>query len=235
NGVREAAVVVDDHPSLGKRVVAFAVPDAGSSIDDPASLRRELRSRLPEFMVPALVRVIDALPVTGNGKLDRAALLALLRQAQAGAAGALPRTTDDRRGLDAIAGKLLDIWRDILRRPDMGPDDHFFDAGGHSLPALRMLGEVEREFGRMLRVASLFDAPTVREFAALLRGREPRSLQGCAVTVQSGDGRPPLFFVSGYGGEIVMFRDLARQLGEAQALVVLDTTAFSAKDLEGLQ
>jgi len=53
--------------------------------------------------------------------------------------------------------------------------------------------------------------------------------------VQPGDGRPPLFFVSGYGGEIVMFRDLARELGEDQPLVVLDTTAFRAEDLEGLE
>lgn len=234
-GVREAAVVVDDHPSLGKRIVAFAVPGEGVAIDDPSALRRDLRARLPEFMVPALVRVIDSLPVTGNGKLDRKALLASLREAQAGGSGALPPTADTRRGLDAVASKLLGIWRDILRRPDLGPDDHFFESGGHSLLALRMLGEVEREFGRVLRVAALFDAPTVREFAALLRGREPKALQGCAVTVQPGDGRPPLFFVSGYGGEIVMFRDLARELGEDQPLVVLDTTAFRAEDLEGLE
>src|SRR5690606_32852098 len=234
-GVREAAVVVDDHPSLGKRIVAFAVPGEGVAIDDPSALRRDLRARLPEFMVPALVRVIDSLPVTGNGKLDRKALLASLREAQAGGSGALPPTADTRRGLDAVASKLLGIWRDILRRPDLGPDDHFFESGGHSLLALRMLGEVEREFGRVLRVAALFGAPTVREFAALLRGREPKALQGCAVTVQPGDGRPPLFFVSGYGGEIVMFRDLARELGEDQPLVVLDTTAFRAEDLEGLE
>src|SRR5690606_37710638 len=219
----------------GKRIVAFAVPGEGVAIDDPSALRRDLRARLPEFMVPALVRVIDSLPVTGNGKLDRKALLASLREAQAGGSGALPPTADTRRGLDAVASKLLSIWRDILRRPDLGPDDHFFESGGHSLLALRMLGEVEREFGRVLRVAALFDAPTVREFAALLRGREPKALQGCAVTVQPGDGRPPLFFVSGYGGEIVMFRDLARELGEDQPLVVLDTTAFRAEDLEGLE
>ncbi|MFA7504732.1 MAG: amino acid adenylation domain-containing protein [Burkholderiaceae bacterium] len=235
--VREAAVIVDDDPDLGKRVVAFVVPEAGRSIDDPASLRRELRGRLPEFMVPALVRSIDTLPVTDNGKLDRPALLAMLQTPQPGsAAGALPAGPDARRGLDAVAGKLLTIWRTILRQPDLGPDDHFFDSGGHSLLALRMLGEVEREFDRVLRVAALFDSPTVREFSALLRGRDStEAQQGCAVTVRPGDGRPPLFFVSGYGGEIVMFRDLAGNLRPGQSLVVLDTTAFTAAELDRIE
>src|SRR5690606_12977351 len=67
------------------------------------------------------------------------------------------------------------------------------------------------------------------------RGRGPSARQGCSVRVQPGDGRPPLCFVSGYGGEIVLCRDPARELGEDQPLVVLDTTAFRAEDLEGLE
>lgn len=236
-GVREAAVLVDDDPSLGKRLVAFVVAERGDGDHDSQGLRGALRGELPEYMVPALIHPVDVLPVTRNGKLDRAALLAMLPQAGSPPATGRGRSasTESRRGIDATTRRLLDLWRRILRQPDLGPDDHFFEAGGHSLLALRMLGEVEREFGCVLRVATLFDAPSARRFAALLRKAHGESPAGasCAVTITAGDDRPPLFFVSGYGSEIVMFRDLARELGPGQPLVILDTAAFPAGKLAG--
>src|SRR5690606_19076453 len=136
--------------------------------------------------------------------------------------------------LDTHGTRLLALWRRILDRRTLDADEHFFEAGGHSLLALRMLAEVERDFGIELRVAALFEAPTARQFAALLRDRPTSRGAGCAVTIQASGAAAPLFFVSGYGGEIVMFRDLARALGPAQPVVVLDTAAFHADELAGL-
>ncbi len=239
-GVREAAILVDTHPRIGRRIVAFIVPARGF---DPATLGTEIRGRLPEYMVPALLRELEALPVTANGKLDRAALVTCLHEERAvhvrandpSTPGTIPRREDrDTRATDETVTRVLAIWRRILDRPDLDVDEHFFDAGGHSLLALRMLAEVEREFAVELRVAALFDAPTARLFAVLLRERRSAAGTGCAVTIQRGGAAAPLFFVSGYGGEIVMFRDLARALGPGQPLVVLDTAAFRAEELEGL-
>ncbi|MEB2320804.1 MAG: amino acid adenylation domain-containing protein, partial [Pseudomonadota bacterium] len=238
-GVREAAVVADDHPRIGKRLVGFVIPTHEC---DTAAWRAELRARLPEYMVPALLEEIDVLPITANGKLDRTVLIAHLRNRTSGATAIDPsaRRSTSRGGdslarpLDETTTRLLAIWRRILDRPSLDADAHFFEVGGHSLLALRMLAEVEREFGIELRVAALFEVPTARLFAGLLRDRPASAGTGCAVTIQGGGPTAPLFFVSGYGGEIVMFRDLARALGPTQPLVVLDTAAFRAEELAGL-
>ena len=242
--LREAAVLVVDRPPAGKRLVGFVVPVDVAGFELPA-LRAALRERLPEFMLPAAIHVRDALPVTANGKLDRAALLASLEASAGGRVdagggdtgfGERGSTTDGPEGsevFDEATQRLLALWRRILDAPQLSPDENFFDAGGHSLLALRMLGEVEREFGRVLRVATLFEAPTARAFATRLHEGEAEPVGGCAVTVQHGGRAAPLFVVSGYGGEIVVFRDLARALGAQQGLVVLDTTAFRATDIAG--
>ncbi len=233
-GVRNAAAVVDDNPQRDARIVGFVVPDGRF---DEQSLRRAIGEKLPAYMVPAALLPLDALPITDNGKLDRTALVALLREGQASLApldSPSSQPAAETAPLDEDATRLLALWRRILARPDLDADEHFFEAGGHSLLALRMLAEVEREFDVEPRVAALFDAPTVRLFAALLRDRRSNADTGCAVTIQTGGAAAPLFFVSGYGGEIVMFRDLAHALGPGQALVVLDTAAFRAEELAGL-
>ncbi|MCO5121671.1 MAG: thioesterase domain-containing protein, partial [Burkholderiaceae bacterium] len=197
-------------------------------------LRSRLAARLPGYMIPALIHRLDDLPVTPSGKLDRQAILATLKTATALHTRGGSTTTPESEPIGETDEKILALWRRLLDQPMLQVDDNFFDAGGHSLLALRMLGQVEREFGRMLRVAALLGAPTVREFSRLLRDDEPADHVGCAVTIQTGGPAAPLFFVSGYGGEIVMFRDLARELGQAQPLVVLDTTAFTAEEIAGL-
>jgi thioesterase domain-containing protein/acyl carrier protein len=104
-------------------------------------------------------------------------------------------------------------------------DDSFFDLGGHSLLAIRLLDAVERRFGRKLGLASLFDGPTVRRQAALLRSAEASS-SGCVATVQPHGERAPLFFVSGFGGAILPFHALSRHLGADQPLHVLDINSL---------
>ncbi|MBE0591407.1 MAG: amino acid adenylation domain-containing protein, partial [Gemmatimonadales bacterium] len=190
-GVREAAVVADDHPRIGKRLVGFVIPTHEC---DTAAWRAELRARLPEYMVPALLEEIDVLPITANGKLDRTVLIAHLRNRTSGATAIDPsaRRSTSRGGdslarpLDETTTRLLAIWRRILDRPSLDADAHFFEVGGHSLLALRMLAEVEREFGIELRVAALFEVPTARLFAGLLRDRPASAGTGCAVTIQGG-------------------------------------------------
>jgi amino acid adenylation domain-containing protein len=229
-GARSAATVVISDSIGMSRVAACVTPGD----IDLAQLRSRLAARLPGYMIPALIHRLDDLPVTPSGKLDRQAILATLKTATALHTRGGSTTPPESEPIGETDEKILALWRRLLDQPMLQVDDNFFDAGGHSLLALRMLGQVEREFGRMLRVAALLGAPTVREFSRLLRDDEPADHVGCAVTIQTGGPAAPLFFVSGYGGEIVMFRDLARELGQAQPLVVLDTTAFTAEEIAGL-
>jgi non-ribosomal peptide synthetase component F/acyl carrier protein len=160
-GVREAVVLpVREPASAGLRLLAFWVP-AG----EPATageLRTHLRSTLPEYMVPAALIRVPALPLTPNGKVDRAALAALPAEEAAGteetAATAGPRTPTE----EIVAG----IWAEVLGGGTPGPEDSFFDLGGHSLLSTQVLSRVREAFGVELPLRALFEAPALAAFAA---------------------------------------------------------------------
>ncbi len=153
-GVRAAAVV----PS-GQALVAFVVADG--AFDEQALLARAAAA-LPEYMVPVRTVRVDALPLTGNGKLDRARLAAGVRQRQ-GAATA-PETELERL--------VEEVWRTVLCLDFVGVDESFFEVGGESLLAVEVTRRLQERLDRPLRVVSLFEHPTVRRLAAHLAGAE---------------------------------------------------------------
>ena len=219
-GVKEAAVVVR-RDELGDAVlVAYLVCPPGTVQPVPQALTRRLRQRLPAYMVPSVYAFLDALPLTSSAKLDRRQLerLPLPR--------VVPRDPQGRPTLDdPIQDRLREIWEQNLGVSPVGADDDFFALGGHSLKAIRLLNEVEREFGIYVRAGVLFEAPTIRQFAARLRERKPRPVS-TTIPVQPHGNRLPLFFVPGGGGELFVFEALARELGPEQPLHVMDLYAF---------
>ena len=131
-----------------------AGPDDGLA----ARVREHAVARLPEYMVPAAITVLDALPLTPNGKLDRTALPvpARLRSATAGV-----RSRCRRR---SCAGS----FADVLGVPDAEPEDDFFALGGHSLLAIRLVSRVREVLDAELAVRALFEAPTPAGLAVRL-------------------------------------------------------------------
>ncbi|KJY32933.1 non-ribosomal peptide synthetase [Streptomyces katrae] len=158
--VGQAAVTVVD-TAAGPALAGYAVPAEGTPAPDPRELREHLRARLPDYMMPATLTLLDAFPVTANGKTDLAALPAP-DPATAGTAGARqePRTDEERA--------LCAIWEQILGVPRIGVHDSFFDLGGHSLLATRLLAEVRDRFGGAVTIRRFFTGPTVAELAAAL-------------------------------------------------------------------
>ncbi|WP_405020635.1 amino acid adenylation domain-containing protein [Kitasatospora sp. NBC_00070] len=147
-GVAQAAVVVrEDTPGV-KRLAAYLVP-TGDTVDVVA-VRAELAERLPEYMVPSAFVLLDALPLTVNGKLDRAALPAPGNDAQG--TGRTPR--------DAREEILCGLFAEVLGLAEVGPEQNFFELGGHSLLATRLTGRVKAVLGGRLTVRDLFEAPT---------------------------------------------------------------------------
>jgi acyl-CoA synthetase (AMP-forming)/AMP-acid ligase II len=161
-GVAAAAVLAVDEPAGGDGdavLVAWYVPAA-----EPlavADLQAALRRTLPAVAVPARCVPVPALPRLANGKVDRAALRALLPVA--GSAPGEPLPADD-----ALLAGLGAIWAELLRRP-VGPADDFFASGGHSLLALRLIARVRARLGRELPLLAVFEAPTLGALAARLR------------------------------------------------------------------
>ncbi|MGA4837499.1 amino acid adenylation domain-containing protein [Streptomyces sp. G45] len=155
-GVAQAAAVVREDRPGDPRLVAYAVPAPGAE-PTPAALRATLAERLPAHMVPAVV-LLDALPVTPNGKLDRRALPAPAHHA----GGRARRTAHEEILTDLVAA--------VLGLPDVGVDDDFFDLGGHSLLAMRLIARLRGALGVELGVRDLFEHPTAASLAARLDG-----------------------------------------------------------------
>ena len=156
--VSQAAVLARDDGPGGKQLVAYVVP-AGHAVSNRADLRHHLAERLPEYMVPAAIVMMDTLPLTANGKLDQRALPAPERQLDGYRA---PRSPQE--------AALCSIFAAVLELSRVGIDDSFFALGGHSLLATRIIGRVRATFGVELPIRTVFEAPTVAELATRLRG-----------------------------------------------------------------
>ncbi|WP_051319008.1 non-ribosomal peptide synthetase [Chitinimonas koreensis] len=153
-GVREVAVLVREDVPGDKRLVAYLVGEA-----TPESLREQLRRRLPEHMVPSQWVVLERMPLTPNGKLDRRALPA---PGQPAAAGGYLAPRDEREA------QMAAIWAEVLRLDRVGARDDFFALGGHSLLATRLVHAINRRMLAQLSLRNLFQHPVLADLAALL-------------------------------------------------------------------
>jgi amino acid adenylation domain-containing protein len=159
--VADAAVLVVGPGSVDAVLAAFLVLERGHDIQ-PAALRAHVAGLLPATFVPATVRVIDRLPTTPNGKVDRERLRAW--SAEVATPAASPRTDTEQQ--------LEGIWCEVLGLAGVRDDDDFFVLGGHSLTAARMLSRIRQDLGLELPLSALFDAPTFRGFAAAVSQHE---------------------------------------------------------------
>jgi acyl-coenzyme A synthetase/AMP-(fatty) acid ligase/acyl carrier protein len=162
-GVALAAAVLLVQPS--PRIAAFyscASPVALA----PEDVRSALRAELPAYMVPALIRRLEAFPMTVSGKIDRKALEAL--------GSDLPEVAPS-FPLSALESEIHQLFAEVLDRTDFGPDDDFFDLGGHSLSAVRLINRLNQRFTPAFPLRDFFGAPCVRAVATAVatRARQP--------------------------------------------------------------
>ncbi|WP_250292783.1 non-ribosomal peptide synthetase [Streptomyces atroolivaceus] len=156
--VRAACVLVREDLPGDRTLTAYVVPAPGRT-PDPGRLAAHVGSRLPAYMVPAVIQPLDVLPLTPNGKLDRSALPA--PATRPGAGGGPPRGAHE----EILAG----LFADVLGVARVGTDDNFFSLGGHSLLATRLVGRVRTALGTETEIRTLFDNPTVATLARALR------------------------------------------------------------------
>ncbi len=208
-GVAQAAVRAVGSGAADKSLAAWIVTEPGASPrPDLHNLRDRLREWLPDAMIPASVTVLDCLPLTANGKLDRRALTVTAPDPAGTAEAVAPRDPAERQ--------LLELFEDILDTRPLGIHDGFFDRGGHSLLAVRLVHRIEAVFGDAPPLLALFETPTVAGLAARLRALpEPRADDPALVTVRRGDpGRPVFLVPGGHGGlvEMALYARLLRRL-----------------------
>ncbi|MFJ2952608.1 amino acid adenylation domain-containing protein, partial [Streptomyces sp. NPDC087226] len=175
--VRQAVVTPWDHPTGGKRLAAYLVPDGAAALDE-AEVRRWLARRLPPYMVPSSLRVLDEIPLNQNQKPDRKRLPAPDSAGEYRGHRA-PRTEAER----CLAG----IWSDVLGLERIDAEDDFFALGGDSLLAMRVAARAT-EAGYRVSAHDVFSHRTVAGLAAVTAGAEPQSGPATLVPAASGTG-----------------------------------------------
>jgi surfactin family lipopeptide synthetase A len=208
--VKEAVVVAHRTGSGDSKLMAFVTASAEYSTSSN-ELRAFLKTTLPGYMVPTAVRFLKTLPRTPNGKVDRQKLMA--------ESGGEEKTRHEFSGpRNEIEKRLLTIWQGVLGNigEDIGQD--FFELGGHSLAAARLLARIEKEFGRSLSLAFVFQSPTIEQMAESLLSAGQTLRERAIVAIQPKGSLPPLFWVR----PGPRFRLLAQKLGPDQPFLGLD-------------
>uniref|UniRef100_UPI000B2E4838 non-ribosomal peptide synthetase n=1 Tax=Streptomyces graminilatus TaxID=1464070 RepID=UPI000B2E4838 len=232
----EIEAVLAEHPSVhacavllrGERLTAYVVA-AGDSGADEATAGTELdayaRTRLPGHMVPSAWVLLDALPLTRNGKLDRAAL-------PAPDPAHAPRRDPSRPPRGTTETRLAHIWERLLDTGPVGAHDDFFAAGGHSIDALRLIGRINEAFGERLSVSTVLEHPTIAAQAQALRARRHPARPDTVVRIRPDGDLDPLFLVHPVGGNVLCYRALAAALGPDRPVYGLTAPGLTVSDEE---
>jgi acetyltransferase-like isoleucine patch superfamily enzyme len=174
----EVEAVLEQHPAVRQavvvarevgdetRLIAYFTAQPGTQPGE-AALRRCLQDKLPDYMIPASILQLQAIPLTSNGKVDRRALPVQMPEALT-----LAKTFIAPR--DPLEGRLIKIWEEVLGRRGIGVQDNFFELGGYSILAVKVMHRIEQECGKRLGSSALFQSPTVEALAGLLR-QEPEN------------------------------------------------------------
>jgi amino acid adenylation domain-containing protein len=224
-GVRQCVLIAREDESGERRLVAYFEPPSQQSLD-VNDIRTYLKARLPEHMVPSVLVPMPKLPLNANGKIDRHTLPdAPHIRSESHTALVAPR--------DEFEQILARLWSKVLRVPDLSVHDNFFELGGHSLLAVRIMVEIEKVFQRRLPLATLVQAPTIAELAAILRKQNWSPTWASLVPIRPGGSRPPLFLMHAHGGNVLEYHSLVNHLEPDQPVYALQARGLDGNLGEG--
>lgn len=223
-GIRDAAVIA--RPSRltpdEKQLVAYVVTQGR-----PAPTKKELigfvARELPDYMVPSLMVIMDALPLTSTGKVNHQSLPTPEELGQA-------KDSEYRAPRDDLEKQLVKIWGKVLKKHPIGIGDDYFELGGSSLSAAQLFTQIERALHKKLPLSTLFQAPTIEKQAELLRQNSWSPDWSSLVSLQTSGTKPPIFLAAPVGGNVLSYHDLLMHLPPDQPCYGLQ-----AVGLDGIQ
>lgn len=168
--------------------------------------RNILRSKLPDYMIPAAFVILKELPLTTNGKIDKKRLPAPEMQAQQYVA---PQTPEEQL--------VASIWSEIFDKEKIGIHDNFFEMGGHSMVAVKVMRRIKNEMNIDLPIASLFQHPTIASLSSIIRGKE-KIKHEILVKIKGTGTKPPIYLIHGGSLNILLYKNLEPFLSEDQPL-----------------
>jgi amino acid adenylation domain-containing protein len=224
--VQQAVVVVREDTPGDKRLVAYVVAHAeqNPTIDE---LHQQIQKRLPVYMVPSAFMIMEAFPLTPNGKIDRRALPAPdTSRTEGESTFVAPKTF--------LQQQLATIWEDLLQVHPIGIRDNFFELGGHSLLAMRLINRIKQASGKELPLSTLFAGATIEQVAQALQQDTSGGTQETQddtrtplLPAQTGGSKRPFFFLHGqWEGGAFYSLELARALGPEQPFYLLEPYRF---------
>ena len=219
--VKEVATIVREDTPENRRLVAYIVTKT-AQVPTVNSLREFLAIKLPSYMIPVAFVFLDILPLTPNGKIDRRALPvpSYTRQLD----HAFVASQDD------LELQLTKMWEQALDIRPIGTADNFFELGGHSLIAVKLLSEIDRSWHQKLPLSTFITAPTIAQFATILRQEQGSTNWSSLVKIESSGSKTPLFCIHPVGGNVLEYYPLAHQLGQEQPMY-----GIQSQGLDGIQ
>jgi amino acid adenylation domain-containing protein len=227
-GIKEAVVIAREDIPGNKVLVAYLRMEEtkmplSPSEDHLNDWKRELKKSLPPYMVPAQWVILEKFPLTSNHKIDRKSL---------------PKPIDlkDPNGsvvhtpLSKSQQIVADIWKKSLSISNIGLDVDFFEIGGHSLIAVEVMTQLEKESGIKLPLSILFEYPTIRTLASLLHTQEKVRNWQTLVPIKPHGNKTPLYIVHGVGLNVLPFYSIARHLDHEQPLYGIQAYGLNGVD-----
>ncbi len=217
-GIVDATVLVINDRLNEKHIVAYYVKETGI---EQAELKNYLRTKLPNYMVPTFFIEVSELPLTKNGKVDRNNLPNPFNKT----AIAL-----DSNLLNETENKLIVIWSDLLGLSNITKHDNFFEIGGHSLIAIRLILRLESEIGVKLPMSSLFEYPTIEKLAKLINSETKIDKFKCLVPIQPVGDKTPLYLIHGGGLGVLIFSNIVKYLDKNQPVYGLQALGIDGQE-----
>ena len=219
-GIRENIVVVREDKVDDKRLVAYVIMESLHELDVQA-LRHYLKKQLPEYMIPSAFVPLEAFPLTATLKIDRKKLPVpeYSREELNNSYSAASTETEK---------QLLAIWSELLNVHPIGVKDNFFDLGGHSLIAVKMMADITQVTGLQLPLSSLLENPTIQGLAYMMDHSNGQYKSKSLVPIKASGSKVPIYLVHGAGLHVLMFETLARYMDAEQPIY-----ALQARGLQG--
>ncbi|MGJ8724653.1 MAG: amino acid adenylation domain-containing protein [Roseibacillus sp.] len=219
--VTQARVVAQGENAEEKTLVAYLTSQDTDLTEADAKIF--LQSFLPGHLIPSRIVLVETIPVTENGKVDDRALLQLESYDA-------PAQESERAPQGETETRMAAIWSKVLGTADLPVNRSFFDLGGHSLQALKLFNQIDKEFGKKLPLSTLFEAPTIEQLAARFAPREPVEATPASLTALHKKGeKSPLFCIHGGDGGTLIYRQLSDGLAKDRPFYTLEAPALSGE------
>ncbi|MBD2362774.1 amino acid adenylation domain-containing protein [Anabaena minutissima FACHB-250] len=215
--VREAVIIARTDNTAEKQLIAYITYNSEKPTLN--SLRHFLKSQLPDFMIPAAFVMLETLPLTPSGKVDRKAL-------PQPDISHFSESNDFVAPRNQVEAQLVKIWSEILNLPQIGVKDNFFALGGDSLKALHLISRIEQHFSKEIPLATLLTNPVITDLAIVIQDSNNQIRHSPLVPIQPQGTKQPFFCIHPAGGHVLCYFKLANYVGNEQPFYGLQAQGF---------